>query len=58
MKRQAIRLLVMGAIDVILAILFGIYGVSALRNSDFLLAIFIVWLMYNFYELILPVSSN
>lgn len=44
----------MGGIDVVLAILFGIYGASCLHRSDALLAIFIVWLMYNLYELILP----
>lgn len=58
MRQQAIRLMVMGTIDVILGILVGIYGVDCLCRSDALLAIFLVWITYNVFELVLPVSSR
>ena len=48
--RQAVRLTLMGSIDMVLAVLFGIYGDGWLRHSAVLLAIFIVWLVYNLYE--------
>lgn len=50
--------MVMGTIDVILGILVGIYGVDCLCRSDALLAIFLVWITYNVFELVLPVSSR
>jgi hypothetical protein len=56
-KKQAIRLMVMGGVDVILAVLFGIYGTTWL-HYDAVLAIFLVWIAYNLAELILPVSSS
>lgn len=57
MRIQAIRLSMMGAVDITLAILFGIYGSGILHQSNAVLAIFIVWIIYNLYELALPRSS-
>ena len=51
---QAKRLMVMGGIDVVLGILFGIFGDSVLRHSDVLIAMLFIWLSYNLYELFLP----